>query len=144
MNNYTASFLVTSAGVLVSADDIAGDSHTHANQSVLDATTASYTTAEESKLAAIEASATADQTGAEIVAAIDSELASTDWQTGGAGGDAAYGTGASDPTTSDIASGKGKVWRNTTSNIWSYWVNFSGTMTQIFVGNVTENPPPPP
>ena len=144
MNNYTASFLVTSAGVLVSADDIAGDSHTHANQSVLDATTASYTTAEESKLAAIEASATADQTGAEIVAAIDSELASTDWQTGGAGGDAAYGTGASYPTTSDIASGKGKVWRNTTSNIWSYWVNFSGTMTQVFVGNVSETPPPPP
>jgi hypothetical protein len=39
----------------------------------LDATTASYTTAEETKLSGIESGATADQTGAEIKAAYEAE-----------------------------------------------------------------------
>ena len=44
-----------------------------AHSAVLDATTASYTTAEETKLAGIETAATADQTGAEIKAAYELE-----------------------------------------------------------------------
>ena len=54
--------------------------------SVLTNTTASFTTAQETKLSGIETGATADQTGAEMVGAIDSELGSTDWQSGGGGG----------------------------------------------------------
>jgi hypothetical protein len=50
-----------------------GDGHSHSNKAVLDATTASYTTAEETKLAGVEAGATADQTGAEIKAAYEGE-----------------------------------------------------------------------
>ena len=53
--------------------------------SVLTNTTASYTTAEETKLAGIEAGATSDQTGAEIVSAIDTQLGSSGWQSGGGG-----------------------------------------------------------
>jgi len=44
------------------------------------------TSSERSKLAAIEPAATADQTGAEIVAAIDTQLGSSTWQSGGGGG----------------------------------------------------------
>jgi len=44
-----------------------------------------FTTAEQSKLAGVEASATADQTGTEIVSAIDTELGGTTWQEGGSG-----------------------------------------------------------
>ena len=49
-----------------------------------------YTAAEKAKLAAIEASATADQTGTEIVNAIDAELGGDEWQTPGDGGGDAY------------------------------------------------------
>lgn len=71
--------------------DKANNSHTHTGTyqplaAVLTNTTASYTTAEETKLAGIEANATADQTGAEIVSAIDTELGQTDWKSGGGGG----------------------------------------------------------
>ena len=52
---------------------VAIGSDVQAHSSVLDGTTASFTTAEESKLAGIEASATADQTGAEIKAAYEAE-----------------------------------------------------------------------
>lgn len=45
-----------------------------------------FTTAEQAKLAGIEAGATADQTGDEIVSLIDSELGSAGWQGGGSGG----------------------------------------------------------
>lgn len=48
-------------------------SDVQAHSAVLDATTASYTTAEETKLAGIETAATADQTGAEIKAAYELE-----------------------------------------------------------------------
>jgi hypothetical protein len=41
---------------------------------------------DKSKLDGIESGATADMTGAEIVAAIDAELGSTTWQSGGGGG----------------------------------------------------------
>ena len=41
---------------------------------------------ERTKLNGIEAGATADQTGAEIITAIDTELGNTDWQGGGGGG----------------------------------------------------------
>lgn len=44
--------------------------HSHSNKSVLDAITASFTTADETKLNGIETGATADQTGAEIAAAV--------------------------------------------------------------------------
>jgi len=56
----------TNLGVAIGSD-------VQAHSSVLDGTTASFTTAEESKLAGIEASATADQTGAEIKAAYEAE-----------------------------------------------------------------------
>lgn len=42
-----------------------------------------YTTEEKSKLTNIEEGATADQTGTEIVSAIDTELGTVDWKTGG-------------------------------------------------------------
>lgn len=46
-----------------------------------------FTATEKTKLAGIESGATADQTGAEIVSAINSELGSDDWQeAGGVGG----------------------------------------------------------
>jgi len=47
--------------------------HTHSNKAVLDATTASFLTADETKLDGIETSATADQTGAEIKVAYEAE-----------------------------------------------------------------------
>ena len=48
-------------------------SDVQAHSAVLDATTASYTTAEETKLAGIETGATADQTGAQIKTAYEAE-----------------------------------------------------------------------
>lgn len=45
---------------------------------------ARYTTPEKTKLAGVEENATADQTGSEIVSAIDTQLGSKDWQGGGA------------------------------------------------------------
>lgn len=66
----------TNLGVAIGSD-------VQAHSSVLDSTTASFTTADETKLDAIEANATADQTGAEIEALLDTELGSTDWKTGG-------------------------------------------------------------
>ena len=56
----------TNLGVAIGTD-------VQAHSAVLDATTASYTTAEETKLAGIETAATADQTGAEIKAAYELE-----------------------------------------------------------------------
>ena len=49
------------------------DLHTHSNKTILDNTTASFTTAEETKLSNIENNATADQTGAEIKSAYEIE-----------------------------------------------------------------------
>lgn len=51
--------------------------------------TNAFTDADSAKLVGVEAGATSDQTGAEIVSAIDAELGAADWQTGGggAGGD---------------------------------------------------------
>lgn len=46
--------------------------HSHANSAILDATTASYTTADETKLDGIEAGATGDMTAAEIKSAYES------------------------------------------------------------------------
>ena len=46
-----------------------------------------FTAADEAKLDGIESGATGDQSGSEIVSAIDTELGSTDWQTGGGDGD---------------------------------------------------------
>ncbi len=48
-------------------------SNVQAHSAVLDATTASYTTAEETKLSGIETAATADQTGAQIKTAYEAE-----------------------------------------------------------------------
>lgn len=53
--------------------------------SVLTNTTASFTSALDTKLAGIESNATADQTGAEIVTSINVELGGTSWQSGGGG-----------------------------------------------------------
>ena len=49
------------------------NTHTHANSAVLNATTASFLLADETKLDGIETSATADQTGAEIKTAYELE-----------------------------------------------------------------------
>jgi hypothetical protein len=46
--------------------------------------TNAFTDTEQTKLAGVEAGASADQTGAEIVASIDTELGGAAWQTGGA------------------------------------------------------------
>ncbi|MCA9036302.1 MAG: hypothetical protein KDA91_14300 [Planctomycetaceae bacterium] len=60
-----------------------GTGHTHDNKTILDAITAAFTIADKAKLDQIEAQATADQTGSEIVTAINTQLGGTDWQTGG-------------------------------------------------------------
>lgn len=62
-----------------------GDGHTHSNKTVLDAITAAFTTADETKLDGIESGATADQSGAEIVALINANLGSSSWQSSGSG-----------------------------------------------------------
>ena len=62
----SASTSRTNLGLAIGSD-------VQAHSAVLDATTASYTTAEETKLAGIETAATADQTGAEIKAAYELE-----------------------------------------------------------------------
>ena len=36
-----------------------------------------------------------------------------------------------DPTTSDISSGVGKLYKNTTSNVIKLWVNDSGTLKSV-------------
>ena len=59
----------TTADSALQSSDIG--STIQAYDSVLDGTTASYTTAEETKLAGIEASATADQTAAQIEAVVN-------------------------------------------------------------------------
>ncbi|QGH74830.1 hypothetical protein MAL1_00083 [Bacteriophage DSS3_MAL1] len=66
------------------------------------ADTNAFTDAEKAKLSGIDAGATDDQTGAEIVSAIDTELGSTDWQSGGGGG-------SSLPTINSGDSGKALV-----------------------------------
>jgi hypothetical protein len=70
---HAAAFAVsghTHAGVYQPLDGDLTALATAGNSTVLAATTASYTTAEQSKLAGIEALATADQTAAEILAAL--------------------------------------------------------------------------
>ena len=62
----SASSSRTNLGVAIGTD-------VQAHSAVLDATTASYTTAEETKLAGIETGATADQTGAQIKTAYEAE-----------------------------------------------------------------------
>lgn len=62
--------------VVLDADDIDDSATTHRFA----------TAAQLSKLDGIEAGATADQSGAEIVTSIDTELGSSDWQSGGGGG----------------------------------------------------------
>ena len=62
-----------------------GDGHTHSNKTVLDAITAAFTTADETKLDGIESGATADQSGSEIVALINANLGSSTWQNSGSG-----------------------------------------------------------
>ena len=57
---------------------------------------------DKAKLDAIEPGATADQTGAEIVAAINAELGGTIWQAGGSGGSAAGPMGPACPPRSTI------------------------------------------
>ena len=63
---------VTSASTSRTNLGLAIGSNVQAHSAVLDATTASYTTAEETKLAGIETAATADQTAAEIKTAYES------------------------------------------------------------------------
>ncbi|MEO3415046.1 hypothetical protein AAFO92_10345 [Roseovarius sp. CAU 1744] len=62
--------------VNLNADDIADDATTHKFA----------TAAQLAKIDAIEAGATGDQSGAEIVSAIDAELGGATWQSGGTGG----------------------------------------------------------
>jgi hypothetical protein len=61
---------------------------------------------DKTKLDGIESGATADQTGAEMVSAIDTELGSTDWRTGGGGASAAedvtYDNGTSGLAAEDV------------------------------------------
>lgn len=54
----------------------------------IDADLEKFTTAEKAKLLGVEAGATTDQTGAEIVSAIDAQLGDATWQGGGGGGGA--------------------------------------------------------
>jgi hypothetical protein len=61
---------VNHEGRLVSMEAI---DHDHANKAVIDATTASFLTADESKLDGIESGATTDQTGAEIKTLYEAE-----------------------------------------------------------------------
>ena len=62
--------------VLLTADDIGDDTAAHKFASAAQLT----------KIDGVEEGATADQTGAEIVSAIDLELGGSTWQSGGGGG----------------------------------------------------------
>lgn len=74
--------LADSALQSVAAADITDS--TVAGRAVLTAADANpFTGAEQSKLSGIEGNATADQTGAEMVTAINAELGGTSWQVGG-------------------------------------------------------------
>ncbi len=73
--------------VVLNADDIDDASTAHKFA----------TAAQLTKIDGVEANATADQSGAEIVSAIDTELGGTTWQSGGAGG------GGPVATVSDVA-----------------------------------------
>ena len=42
-------------------------------------------------------------------------------------------TSTVDPTTSDIASGNGKLWKNTTSGQLKLWANDGGTMKSVLL-----------
>lgn len=89
-------------------------SMTVASDTGSDATLAAATTslagvmsaADKTKLDAIEAGATADMTGAEIVAAIDTQLGGTTWQSGGGAG-ATNLSATRDATTMTVASDTG-------------------------------------
>jgi len=61
----------------VNLDTINADSHTHANQGVLDNVEVPYLLDEAIKLGGVEDNATADQTGVEILAAVESESGRT-------------------------------------------------------------------
>lgn len=63
------------------------------------------TAAERGKLSGVEAGATADQTGPEIVSSIDTTLGQTDWKTGGGGGGATALDELSDVDTTGEAEG---------------------------------------
>ena len=65
------------------------------------ADTNAFTDAEKAKLTGVEPNATADQTGAEIVSAIDAELGSTDWQSGGGGGGGSTAPSIIEDTSAD-------------------------------------------
>lgn len=75
-----------------------------------------------SKLDGIEAGATADQTGAEIVSAIDTELGGSTWQSGGGGGGSVESVSnvAQDRILGRTASGSGNSEELTASEVRSF------------------------
>ncbi len=81
------------------ADQVAAGNHSHA-PAIAGVEDGFMSGADKAKLDGIEAGATADQTGAEIVAAIDANLGGTTWQSGGGGAHASsHGSGQSDAIT---------------------------------------------
>lgn len=91
LSNPAAGDFIHVVDVSDTTEDVTGTSKRSTIQSIVDLVSVeaggeTYTTAEKSKLAAIEALAKDDQTGSEIEALLDAELGSTDWKTGGGGG----------------------------------------------------------
>lgn len=89
-----------------------------------------FTSSEKTKLSGIESNATADQTGAEIVSSINTELGSTDWQSGGGGGGNVSNTGT--PVNNQLA-----IWTNSTTIEGSSSLTYDGTDLSLSDGKFT-------
>lgn len=103
-------------GLQTALDGKAASSHGHS-----DATTSVagfMSAADKTKLDGIEGNATADQTGAEIVSAIDAQLGSTDWKSGGGGGGDVVGPSSSSANAIALFDGTtGKLIKTSTASV---------------------------
>ena len=90
---------------------------------VLTNTTASFTTAQETKLSGIETAATADMTGAEIVSAINTNLGSSAWQGGGYTLVATLASNAATGANTTPISLTGLVWTFVANSVYFFrWI----------------------
>lgn len=128
-NSYICADASVGAAVWVQTNGSGGGSMTDAEVKTAyenNPDTNAFTDALLNKLGNIEANATADQTGAEIVSAIDTELGQTDWKTGGGGG------GISEaPTDGKQYARKVGAWSEVDLTLWGADQQFNAHSTNI-------------